>query len=205
MSLDSASERLAALADTESSPRREWLDAAARLLQWKADTLLDGGDTRRQVKTFLKGEWLGHPLHPALSDVPIGAWTTGMLLDVFGADRAADQVIGVGVLAAVPTAMAGMADWTGLEGRGRRVGTLHAVLNSVALSGFVGSLFARRSGNRPLGLALSTFAFTVATMSAWLGGELVYRIMMGGSAADQEKPGPNAEPSGWRADTAAFS
>ena len=54
------------------------------------------GETGRDVKTFLNGTWLGHPLHPVLTDVPIGSWTSGLFLDILGFRRAADWAIGIG-------------------------------------------------------------------------------------------------------------
>src|SRR5262252_4384057 len=70
-----------------------------------------GGAPARRAKDFLNGTWLSHPLHPALTDVPIGAWCTGAMLDVVGSSRAADAAYTVGVLGAVPAALAGAADW----------------------------------------------------------------------------------------------
>src|SRR5688500_20092113 len=49
------------------------------------------GHPGRTLKDLLHGTWLGHPLHSALSDVPIGAWWTGALLDLFGLRRAAED------------------------------------------------------------------------------------------------------------------
>src|SRR5438552_15566657 len=69
------------------------------------------GQPGRDVKTFLNGTWLGHPLHPVLTDLPIGAWTSALFLDAFGMCRAADSAVGLGILSAIPTALAGMADW----------------------------------------------------------------------------------------------
>src|ERR671937_1857433 len=62
------------------------------------------------LKDLLSGTWLGHPLHPPLTDVVIGAWTSALLLDLLGgedAEAAADRLVGAGVLAAVPTAAPG--------------------------------------------------------------------------------------------------
>src|SRR5207249_5088649 len=133
-----------------------------------------GGPQARQVKDFLNGTWLGHPLHPALSDAPIGAWLTGALLDLVGAERGADAALTLGTLAALPTAAAGLADWHDQSGPPRRTGVVHALLNSAGLACFVGSLIARRSGNRALGVGLSTTGLALATGGAYLGGELVY-------------------------------
>src|ERR671936_1490157 len=67
-----------------------------------------------QLKDLLSGTWLGHPLHPPLTDVVIGAWTSALLLDLFGGkqgEQSADRLVAAGVVAAVPTASAGLSDW----------------------------------------------------------------------------------------------
>ncbi|MBV9543040.1 MAG: Rieske 2Fe-2S domain-containing protein, partial [Chloroflexi bacterium] len=127
------------------------------------------------AKNWLNGVWLGHPLHPALTDVPIGAWWAGAALDLVGARSAADAAITVGVLTAVPTALAGAADWSDTEAEQRRTGLVHALLNSVGLTCMIGSLFARRGDQRGVGVVLSMLGLTVTSFSAWLGGELVYK------------------------------
>src|SRR5215211_1463237 len=89
-----------------------------------------------RVKDLLSGTWLGHPLHPPLTDAVIGAWTSALLLDLFGgkgARAASDRLVGIGVLAAVPTAAAGLSDWAELRDGSRRVGSVHAIGNTSAL------------------------------------------------------------------------
>src|SRR5579859_4108611 len=82
----------------------------------------------------------------------------------------------VGVLSAIPTALAGAADWVDTSEQPRRIGLLHALLNSGGLVLIIASLFARRGNQRGLGIGLSTLGLSLATISAWLGGELVYRF-----------------------------
>jgi nitrite reductase/ring-hydroxylating ferredoxin subunit len=155
--------------------QQQWLDPLAEQVQgWLTSALEQGGPEARRVKDFLNGVWLGHALHPALSDVPIGAWFTGALLDLFGSPRGADTAMTIGVVAAIPTAAAGLADWHDQGGQPRRTGLVHALLNSGGLICFVASLLARRSGNRALGVGLSTAGLTLATGGAYLGGELVF-------------------------------
>ena len=104
-----------------------------------------------QLKDFLSGTWLGHPLHPPLTDVVVGAWTSALLLDLLGGRRseeAADRLVAAGVLAAVPTAASGLSDWAELRGGSRRVGTVHALGNAAGLALHMLSLRARRRGNR---------------------------------------------------------
>lgn len=174
MSMDSVEATFRSL-DAFVERQASWLDPLADTLQAQMGHLLEaGGNGARQAKTFLNGSWLGHPLHPALTDVPIGAWTTALLFDLLGLRRSADAAIVTGIAAAVPTAVAGLADWHDTFGDVRRVGVAHALFNSVALGLYVGSALARRSGRRGLGMGLSTLGMAVATCGAYLGGKLVY-------------------------------
>ena len=130
-----------------------------------------------QLKDVLSGTWLGHPLHPPLTDVVIGAWTSALLLDLLGGERseeAADGLVAAGILAAVPTASAGLSDWAELRGGSRRVGSVHAIGNTTALLLHTLSWFARRRGDRSRGVTLSALGYGIATFSAWLGGHLSF-------------------------------
>ena len=101
------------------------------------------------VKDLLHGTWLGHPLHPVLAHVPVGSWVSAGLLDLLPPFRpAATTLIGVGVAAAVPTALAGAADWSEQAAGVRRLGAVHAAANTAALGLYVGSLAARAQGPR---------------------------------------------------------
>jgi nitrite reductase/ring-hydroxylating ferredoxin subunit/uncharacterized membrane protein len=162
--------------DSLSPEQNQTLDTWSDQLQGLVRTGVEqGGPAAQRVKNWLNGVWLGHPLHPALTDVTIGAWWTSALLDVLGARRAADASITLGVLTAVPTAVAGAADWSDTASEQRRGGLLHALLNSAGLVCFISSLFARRANQRGLGIGFSTLGLSLTTFSAWLGGELVFR------------------------------
>ncbi len=162
--------------DKLTPSQAQTLDQWSEQLQTGVRTLVEqGGPAARRVKNWLNGVWLGHSLHPALTDMAIGSWWTGFLLDLVGARRAADASITVGVLAAVPTALSGAADWSDTEGEQRRTGLVHAVLNSAGLGCMVVSLFARRAEQRTIGFLLSALGLSLTTFSAWLGGELVFR------------------------------
>src|SRR3954453_405504 len=93
------------------------------------------GASPEPVRAALRGDWLGHALHPLLTDFPLGCWLSAGLLDVFGgrASRpAAQRLVGLGLLTVAPTAAAGLADWTPVaDARSRRVGVVHAIGNSV--------------------------------------------------------------------------
>ena len=128
-------------------------------------------------KDLLAGTWLGHPLHPALTDVTVGSWTSAFLLDLFGGEStadAADALIGLGALASLPTAASGLVDWSDTGNPERRVGVVHAAGNVTALLLYGMALALRRAGSRKAGKALSFAAFATASASAYLGGHIAY-------------------------------
>jgi nitrite reductase/ring-hydroxylating ferredoxin subunit/uncharacterized membrane protein len=129
------------------------------------------------AKDILSGSWLGHPLHPLLTDLPIGAWTSALILDLVGGRRArgaADTLVAAGIATALPTALSGLSDWSDLGQRERRVGVVHAASIDVALGLWVGSLAARRRGSRPMGVALGLLGATVLSVGGYLGGHLAF-------------------------------
>jgi nitrite reductase/ring-hydroxylating ferredoxin subunit/uncharacterized membrane protein len=135
-----------------------------------------------RVKSLLSGTWLGHPLHPMLTDIPIGSWTSAFVLDLVGGKRAqpaADKLIGVGVVCALPTAAAGLSDWSDTIGEERRIGTVHALANVVAVWLYSWSWLARRAGRRKAGVTLGLLGATAATAGGYLGAHLVYRKGVG--------------------------
>ncbi|BDH58202.1 DUF2231 domain-containing protein [Tsukamurella sp. PLM1] len=88
-----------------------------------------------QVKNALSGNWLGHQLHPLLTDLPIGAWVMASAVDLtVGAQgaAAARRLVGLGILSAVPTAAAGASDWSDSYGGDQRVGLVHGMVNLAA-------------------------------------------------------------------------
>ncbi|HXZ99545.1 MAG TPA: Rieske (2Fe-2S) protein [Candidatus Binatia bacterium] len=129
------------------------------------------------VKSLLSGTWLGHPLHPALSDVPLGLWSGAVALDLFGGEASApavDRLVGLGSLAALPTALSGISDWADAYGPERRVGLVHAAMNSAALGLFMASLAARRRAR-----ALRILGIASASAGAYLGGHMSYAQGLG--------------------------
>jgi nitrite reductase/ring-hydroxylating ferredoxin subunit len=127
------------------------------------------------VRDVLDGVWLGNPLHPALTDIPLGAWSAAFVLDLAGSE-AADDALAVGILGAVPAALTGLNDWSHLKDDARRIGIVHALLNSMALALNVGSYVARRDGHRGLGRVLSGVAYAGTLFSAHLGGHLSFGL-----------------------------
>ena len=132
-----------------------------------------GTGTRGSV---LRGEWLGHAVHPVLTDVVIGTWTSATLLDVLGGPEmsaAAQRLIGTGLLAAGPTAWTGWAEWSAAGSREKRVGLVHAATNGVAISIFAASWFARRRSRHGTGRQLALAGTAVSAVGAYLGGHLI--------------------------------
>lgn len=127
------------------------------------------------IRDLLDGVWFGNPLHPALTDVPLGAWTTALVLD-FAGSEAADDALAVGILGAVPAALTGLNDWSHLKDDERRIGVVHALLNTMGLTLNVASLVARRSGHRSLGKLFSGVAYAGTAFSAHLGGHLSFGL-----------------------------
>lgn len=139
---------------------------------------LAGRATRSDpVKNLLSGTWVGHQLHPMLTDVPIGAWVMAAALDwtapKSGA-RAARRLIGLGILAAIPTAATGASDWSETYAAEQRVGIVHALANSAGLLAQSASWVARRRGRRLTGMALSTAGLGITLGAAYLGGHLSF-------------------------------
>jgi nitrite reductase/ring-hydroxylating ferredoxin subunit len=129
----------------------------------------------KPVRDVLDGVWFGNPLHPALTDVPMGAWTAAFALDLVGSE-AADGALAVGILGAVPAAVTGLNDWSHLKDDARRIGTVHALVNTAALTLNVLSLAARRGGLRKTGRVLSMAAYGGSLFAAHLGGHLSFGL-----------------------------
>lgn len=150
------------------------------------------------LKDMLHGTWLGHPLHPVLTDIPIGAWTVVAVLDGLegtsrapGLRRANDTALVVGLLGAFGAAVSGTADWTETDGEARRVGLVHGLLNAGATGLYAAALLSRWRKKRAAGRRLSLLGYALVTASAYLGGDLVYRQRIGVNHA--ETP-PSPEP-----------
>jgi nitrite reductase/ring-hydroxylating ferredoxin subunit/uncharacterized membrane protein len=147
------------------------------------------------LRDLLHGVWLGHPLHPVLTDVPIGAWSAACLLDaVPGTGPAASVLIATGCASAVPTALTGWADWSDLHGPHQRVGIVHAAANVVALGLFSASLAARMSGRTVRGKALGLAGLAAMSVGGYLGGHLAFRQAAG---ANHGADVPDLFPAGW--------
>jgi nitrite reductase/ring-hydroxylating ferredoxin subunit/uncharacterized membrane protein len=153
------------------------------------------GDAGQVVKNAMHGVWLGHPLHPVFTDVPIGAWTTGLVLDAVGAiredeglERASDVAMAVGLVGAVGAAVTGLTDWSETQGRSRRTGLLHGLMNITATALYATAYALRKSGSRSAGTSCAIAGYTIALGAAFLGGDLVYDQRVGVTHADVPQP-----------------
>ncbi len=192
--------------------KQQWLDRVADPLHRPLRAALSRVPI---LRSFLDGTWLGHPVHAAVSDVPIGMWASAQLLDVValvgprtrlekivdragvlglvrrsGTERTADRLHAIGLVSALGVAVFGLADWSWTRGRTRRLGLVHGLVNVTITGLYAGSLFARAKGRRKTGVALSSVGMGMLLFSAWLGGELVYKHGVGVSRQAFEGKGP---------------
>jgi nitrite reductase/ring-hydroxylating ferredoxin subunit len=169
--------------------KQEWLDAVSEAVQPLVNKAFsETGEAGRLAKDLLTGVWLGHPLHPVITDVPIGAWTISSILDLIsmaagnddGLDRASDLALGTGILAAFGAAATGITDWSDVGGAHRRMGMAHALLNVAGLGLNLWSLGLRlgagKGGKRGFARALSFGGYGVSAASAFIAGELIYNL-----------------------------
>jgi uncharacterized membrane protein len=138
----------------------------------------NAGDVGMAVKNAFHGVWLEHPLHPALTSIPLGAWTTTVALDAKAAvsgdesySRAADFALGVGLVGAVGSAVTGLTDWSETDGRAKRIGLVHGLLNVAATAMMATAYVLRRRNDRRAGQACTLAGVAVATVSGYLGGD----------------------------------
>lgn len=168
---------------------QRWLDRAVAPLQQAVKSLPLGG-----WRNVMHGTWLGHPVHPSLVQVPLGAWTSAAVLDLVPGQRhAATVLVAVGLAGAVPAGLVGAVDWAELNPQQTRVGLVHAaaMLGGTALYG--ASLLARVRGRRMRGRMLGFAGLAVVSAGGALGGHLAYRQAAGpnhaGAVADLAEQG----------------
>ncbi|HET9849299.1 MAG TPA: DUF2231 domain-containing protein [Candidatus Dormibacteraeota bacterium] len=168
--------------------RQGWLEPVADFSQ----KLVGGtyklmGGAGRPLRTFVHGTWLGHPLHPVITDIPLGAWTLAVLFDIIylfkrtpAWSTPADLTIFVGVLAALGAAVTGYTDWNDTFGRERRVGIAHGLTNTLVLVLYIISLLVRvTGGSRGLAIVIALIGYLLVISAAYLGGEMVFSIGTG--------------------------
>ena len=166
---------------------QDWLEAPSETIAGAVSKVLTrptGGPTK--LDDFLNGVWFGHPLHPMLTDIPIGAWTVTLALDGLEAvtgrpdfTAGADAALGAGLLGAVGAAITGAAQWQYTVGRQRRLGLSHALLNVAAVGLYSASLLCRLNGKRGAGRVTALIGYGVVAVSGYIGGDLAFGQRLG--------------------------
>jgi uncharacterized membrane protein len=147
------------------------VDEAAATTARVIDRVLGNGVIGR----LLRGSWLGHPTHPLLVTVPIGAWISSAVLDWgFGDRDAARRLVAIGLAAASPTMLAGLAEYPTLDPRQRRVGLFHAIVNTAAAALFSASYVNARRRNDTAARCLTVLGLGSVGLGGALGGHLSY-------------------------------
>jgi len=140
----------------------------------------------QRVRDLLHGVWLGHPLHPVLVQVPVGAFASAGVLDLLpGHERSADVLISTGMASSLPAVAAGLADWSEMHEQQQRVGLVHAAANGVALVLYGASLASRVRGDRAGGRLLGYLGLGMIGFGGFLGGHLAYRQAAGANHAEE--------------------
>ncbi|MER7489173.1 Rieske (2Fe-2S) protein [Streptomyces sp. NPDC126497] len=175
------------------------LDALER--DTRADAVIDALGRRvralplGRTRDALHGRWLGHPVHPLMVQVPIGTWMSAAVLDLrSGRSREAGLLVGVGLAAAGPAALAGVADWAELHRQQQRVGLVHAAANVTAVGLYGASLLLRLSGRAGAGRTCGFLGLTAVGLGGMLGGHLAYRQAAGANHAEEV---PHVVGPGW--------
>lgn len=172
--------------------RQDWMEPAEEGLDTALGAALEAlGPRREAVEDFLHGERLGHPLHVMLTDIPIGAWTTALVLDRVGAmsqdprrwEGASRAAIAIGLVGALGAALSGLEDWRRIQSPVRRVGLAHGLLNVLGVAAFTTSLLRRRRRGAGRRSALAGYALMLT--AARLGGHMVYQEGIGQRPAER--------------------
>ena len=164
----------------QSVAGQAWLDPAAASMIRRSRRLLRSS----KLIAAAQGKWLGHPLHPALTDLPIGFWTSAFMVDLVGgsgANKTARRLIAWGNITAVPTAIAGLADAGELGDDERRIAVVHGALNAAGIFAYVLSWIARRHPHRKVAIASSIVGATLLSVAGHLGGDLAFNSRAVGS------------------------
>ncbi|HEY0444239.1 MAG TPA: Rieske (2Fe-2S) protein [Candidatus Limnocylindrales bacterium] len=130
------------------------------------------------LKDLAHGRWLGHPVHAAVTDIPIGALTVTIVLDLLNQRAAADAALVVGIVFMVVAALTGAADYSDTDGTALTRATVHSVLMVVSLVLYVVSLVLRTGApaDRTVPIVLSVIGYLVLTAGAYVGGDVVYQL-----------------------------
>jgi nitrite reductase/ring-hydroxylating ferredoxin subunit/uncharacterized membrane protein len=183
---------------TAAVTQQDWLGPVADTLQTTVGQAYKaGGPAGQKIANILHGVWLGHSLHPVLTDIPLGAWTVAAALDLMEAfggrtelGPGADAAVGVGLAGALGAAASGLTDWYILgdaDKSNQRVGAAHALLNVGATALYGTSWLLRRGGRRGAGRAVGWLGFAVVSAAAYLGGALVSENKLSVDHATRER------------------
>lgn len=156
------------------------LDAVADTVSGWVQRIVPAG----RIRDAASGVPTAHPVHPPLATFAVGTFVAGTLTQLIGGDRrGARRLIGLGLLAALPTAYAGASDWSYTAGAERRVGLVHAAVNNVALMCFLAAWRRQRhtrwGTGRAAGLGCSLAGASLLTVGGALGGHLAYGMGVG--------------------------
>ena len=165
---------------------------ASKPVEEKLQKLLDkalyanGRPSAQKIRNFLNGTWLGEPLHVVLTDVPLGAWTVAIMFDALDLIRnrrefslAADTSLAIGLLGAAGAAVTGITDWSDVDPPARRLGLIHGLLNVGVTALFTTSLILRKRKLRTGGRVSAALGYGLLSLSAHLGGKMVYEQRVG--------------------------
>lgn len=169
---------------TESIEHASVLDKAVAVDRAVVDALVPSSSVRR----LLHGVPFGHPLHPLMVQVPLGAWISAAVLDLLGGKgnaRAAKTLVGVGLVSSGGATAAGYVDWTELDREQLRTGWVHQAVNWIGISLYGLSWMQRKRGNHGAGKLLGFAGLVVVGVGGYLGGHLAYRQRAGVSASGE--------------------
>lgn len=160
--------------------RNSWLDSVSEKITSLAEPLF-GEHGPQEIKDVLYGVPLGHPLHPMLTDITIGAWTTSMIMDVLREDEASDVALKIGTASSVATALTGIAQYYDAtnDEEPRRIGAAHAGMNVAALGLYVLAIALRNNDHRAAGIATAWMGHSCASVAGWMGGHLSFALGIG--------------------------
>lgn len=184
--------------------RIAWLDESTRWLESNrgidrlspAVAAVARPFNKEPLSDVLRGKWLGHALHPLLTDIPLGCWIAALLLDFTPGNREASrQLIAAGIAAVPLTAAAGLSEWDTIDRpEDRRVAAIHAIGNTLAAAAFGRSWLLRRRQHQAMGMMWGLAGGVMALITGYLGGHMSFSRQVGTGARGR----PSFSPSGIR-------
>lgn len=173
-----------------------YLDEIADAVQPKVQQAVQASGTT--VRNLLDGSTIEIPIHPALTDVPVGSWTAALIFDgldlVSGSKamrNAADASLAVGIAGGIAAAITGLSDWRYLSGGSRKMGVAHGLFNAIGLGLSTASLGLRAAGRRKAGRLVFLAGYSLSGTAIHLGGELSYEYGLRVNRNVFDKSGPD--------------